>query len=63
MVGGYVLRYALEHPGIENVTAVVRRSLGISHGAAEGPNLEKQEIRTMVQSLHAPRTDPAKGRI
>jgi uncharacterized protein YbjT (DUF2867 family) len=31
MVGGYALRYALEHPGIESVTAVVRRNLGISH--------------------------------
>jgi uncharacterized protein YbjT (DUF2867 family) len=31
MVGGYVLRYALEHPGVESVTAVVRRNLGISH--------------------------------
>jgi uncharacterized protein YbjT (DUF2867 family) len=31
MVGGYVLRYALEHPVIESVTAIVRRNLGISH--------------------------------
>ena len=31
MVGGYVLRYALEHPAIESVTAIVRRSLGIAH--------------------------------
>jgi uncharacterized protein YbjT (DUF2867 family) len=31
MVGGYVLRYALEHPAIETVTAIVRRSLGFSH--------------------------------
>jgi uncharacterized protein YbjT (DUF2867 family) len=31
MVGGYVLRYALEHPVIGSVTAIVRRSLGISH--------------------------------
>jgi hypothetical protein len=31
MVGGYVLRYALEHPAIESVTAIVRRSLGVSH--------------------------------
>jgi uncharacterized protein YbjT (DUF2867 family) len=31
MVGGYVLRYALEHPDIRRVTAIVRRSLGISH--------------------------------
>ncbi|MGA7634001.1 MAG: hypothetical protein WCB11_24825 [Terriglobales bacterium] len=33
MVGGYVLRYALEHPVIESVTAVVRRNLAISHRA------------------------------
>jgi len=31
MVGGYVLRYVLEHPVIGSVTAIVRRSLGISH--------------------------------
>ena len=31
MVGGYALRYALEHPAIEGVTAIGRRELGISH--------------------------------
>jgi uncharacterized protein YbjT (DUF2867 family) len=31
MVGGYVLRYALEHPAVERVTAIGRRTLGISH--------------------------------
>jgi len=31
MVGGYVLRYALDHPVIASVTAIVRRSLGVSH--------------------------------
>jgi uncharacterized protein YbjT (DUF2867 family) len=31
MVGGYALRYALEHPGVERVTAIGRRTLGISH--------------------------------
>ena len=31
MVGGYALRYALEHPAIERVTAIGRRELGISH--------------------------------
>ena len=31
MVGGYVLRYALENPVIGSVTAIVRRSLGVSH--------------------------------
>lgn len=31
MVGGYALRYALEHPAIDCVTAIGRRELGISH--------------------------------
>ena len=31
MVGGYALRYALEHPAIGRVTAIGRRTLGISH--------------------------------
>lgn len=31
MVGGYVMRYALEHPAVERVTAIGRRTLGISH--------------------------------
>jgi uncharacterized protein YbjT (DUF2867 family) len=31
MVGGYGLRYALDHPSIGRVTAIVRRKLGISH--------------------------------
>jgi uncharacterized protein YbjT (DUF2867 family) len=31
MVGGYALRYALEHPSVERVTSVGRRSLGVSH--------------------------------
>ena len=31
MVGGYALRYALEHPAIQSATAIVRRTVGISH--------------------------------
>src|ERR1700740_1890920 len=31
MVGGYALRYALGHPTVSRVTAIGRRSLGISH--------------------------------
>ena len=31
MVGGYALRYVLEHPAVECVTAIGRRELGISH--------------------------------
>jgi uncharacterized protein YbjT (DUF2867 family) len=31
MVGGYALRYALEQPGVGQVTSVGRRKLGISH--------------------------------
>ncbi len=31
MVGGYALRYALEHPAVGRVTAIGRKALGISH--------------------------------
>jgi uncharacterized protein YbjT (DUF2867 family) len=31
MVGGYALRYALDHPAVTLVTAIGRRALGISH--------------------------------
>jgi uncharacterized protein YbjT (DUF2867 family) len=31
MVGGYALRYMLEHPAVGSVTAIGRRKLGISH--------------------------------
>jgi uncharacterized protein YbjT (DUF2867 family) len=31
MVGGYALRYALDHPAVERVTAIGRRKLGLSH--------------------------------
>jgi uncharacterized protein YbjT (DUF2867 family) len=31
MVGGYALRYALEHPTVARVTAISRRTLGMSH--------------------------------
>jgi uncharacterized protein YbjT (DUF2867 family) len=31
MVGGYALRYALEDSGVSDVTAIGRRTLGISH--------------------------------
>jgi uncharacterized protein YbjT (DUF2867 family) len=31
MVGGYALRYALEHPCVAGVTAIGRRALGIFH--------------------------------
>src|SRR5580692_7934715 len=31
MVGGYALRYALDHPGVGRVTAIGRRMLSLSH--------------------------------
>ena len=31
MVGGYALRYALDHPAVGTVTAVGRRKVGLSH--------------------------------
>ena len=35
MVGGYALRYALDHPAIDRVTAIGRRKLGISNPKLE----------------------------
>jgi uncharacterized protein YbjT (DUF2867 family) len=35
MVGGYALRYALDHPAVDRVTAVGRRKLGISNPKLE----------------------------
>jgi hypothetical protein len=34
----------------------------VALGIAEGPIFENRDIRTLVQSLHPPRTDQAKGR-
>jgi uncharacterized protein YbjT (DUF2867 family) len=31
MVGGYALRYGLDHPAVRSVTSIGRRKLGISH--------------------------------
>ena len=31
MVGGYALRYAIDHPAVESVTAIGRRPVGFSH--------------------------------
>ena len=31
MVGGYALRYALDHPAVRRVTSIGRKKLGISH--------------------------------
>src|SRR3984885_1715273 len=36
MVGGYALRYAIDHPLVAHVTVIGRRKLGISH-----PNLDQ----------------------
>jgi uncharacterized protein YbjT (DUF2867 family) len=35
MVGGYALRYALDHPAVDRVTAIGRRKLGISNPKLE----------------------------
>ena len=47
MVGGYALRYMLDHPTIERVTAIGRRKLGVSHPKLDevffsSPGLEKE---------------------
>jgi len=35
MVGGYALRYALDHPAVSHVTAIGRRKLGVAHPKLE----------------------------
>jgi N-acetyl-gamma-glutamylphosphate reductase len=52
MVGGYVLRYALEHPVIGSVTAIVRRNLGISH-----PKLSEDPVFRTLLPNHVIRAD------
>jgi len=58
MVGGYALRYALEHPAVETVTAIGRRTLGISHAKLNEilhPNFG--DCSTLAESLS--HQDPA----
>ena len=31
MVGGYALRYALDHPAVEAATAIGRKAMGLTH--------------------------------
>jgi N-acetyl-gamma-glutamylphosphate reductase len=62
VVGGYALRYALEHPSITSVTAISRRPLEISHPKLNevlhqdfndcSALAENRDIRVMVESLH-----------
>jgi uncharacterized protein YbjT (DUF2867 family) len=35
MVGGYVLRYALDHPDVSHVTSIARKKIGIKHPKLE----------------------------
>ncbi|HEX9606975.1 MAG TPA: NAD-dependent epimerase/dehydratase family protein, partial [Gemmatimonadaceae bacterium] len=35
MVGGYALRYALDHPVVRSVTSIGRRKVGVSHRKLE----------------------------
>lgn len=52
MIGGYALRYALEHPNVERVTSVGRRSLGISHSKlTEVLHLDFADCSTLAQTL------------
>jgi hypothetical protein len=66
MVGRYALRYALEHPAVERVTAIVRRTLGISHtklneaaNAAETPGAIRPTVTVLPLDTAAPPPMPA----
>jgi hypothetical protein len=47
MVGGYALRYALDHPVVRSVTSIGRRKVGISH-----PSWKRFCIRTSQTAPH-----------
>jgi N-acetyl-gamma-glutamylphosphate reductase len=40
MVGGYAIRYSLNHPAVGRVTAIGRRKFGISHPKLDVPLLD-----------------------
>jgi uncharacterized protein YbjT (DUF2867 family) len=52
MVGGYALRYALDHPALERVTAIGRRKLGISHSRLnEVPHQDFADCSALAEAL------------
>jgi uncharacterized protein YbjT (DUF2867 family) len=52
MVGGYALRYALDHPAVERVTAIGRRKLGISHSRLnEVPHQDFADCSALAEAL------------
>jgi hypothetical protein len=60
MVGGYALRYALEHPGVGRVTSIGRRKVRLSH-----PNLTEVLHPDFADcsSLESGRTDLLSGHL
>ena len=53
MVGGYALHYALEHPAVERVTAIGRRTLGISHAKLNDERFQSQLRAAAARSAEA----------
>src|ERR1700722_775287 len=52
MVGGYALRYALDQPAVERVTAIGRRNLGVSHPKlTEVPHPDFAECSNLADTL------------
>jgi len=52
MVGGYALRYALDHPAVGRVTAIGRRKLGFSHSKlAEVLHQDFADCSALAQAL------------
>jgi uncharacterized protein YbjT (DUF2867 family) len=52
MVGGYALRHALEHPAVGRVTAIGRRTLGISHPKlVEAPHRDFADCSALAEVL------------
>jgi uncharacterized protein YbjT (DUF2867 family) len=52
MVGGYALRYALDHPAAGSVTAIGRRKLGVSHPKLiEVPHRDFTDCSALAETL------------
>jgi hypothetical protein len=51
MVGGYALRYALDHPAVGRVTAIGRRKLGLPHPKLEVLHRDFADCSALAETL------------
>jgi hypothetical protein len=62
MVGGYTLRYALEHPAVGRVTVIGRRKVGAGNmPAAEKIGGDHSARAKIIRQLNPPGASPARS--